>query len=231
MQKLTSLTVIAIPTHLHFDHVGNLEEFGNVWLPDTPALRAQVRDGWFVEPPAQYLVRSGIHYRVSDWFKDGQSLNLGDRTVTLLSIPGHTVDSIGVLDAGGMRLFSGDIVNRMVSLVDVPGSDVNAMAASLARLVRLAKPGAIACEAHAEAPLTWEELNQLAQGVAEIAAGHAKSTPMCLGGAPTRRYTIAVFPILLPATSDATLPPFGPVTETIDWEGGACDKAGTSHLR
>lgn len=223
--------MIAIPTHLHFDHVGNLEEFGNVWLPDTPALRAQVRDGWFVEPPAQYLVRSGIHYRVSDWFKDGQSLNLGDRTVTLLSIPGHTVDSIGVLDAGGMRLFSGDIVNRMVSLVDVPGSDVNAMAASLARLVRLAKPGAIACEAHAEAPLTWEELNQLAQGVAEIAAGHAKSTPMCLGGAPTRRYTIAVFPILLPATSDATLPPFGPVTETIDWEGGACDKAGTSHLR
>jgi hydroxyacylglutathione hydrolase len=229
VEKLTSLPVIAIPTHLHFDHVGDLEEFGNVWLLDTPALRAQVKDGWFVEPPGQYLVRSGIRYRVRSWFKDGQTLNLGDRTVTLLSIPGHTEESVGVLDAGGTRLFSGDIVNRMVSLVDVPGSDVSAMARSLARLVRLAKPGAVAYEAHAEAPLTWAELNQLAHGVAEIAAGRATWTPMCLGGVPTRRYAVGAFPILLPATPDARLPPFGSVTETLDWEGGACEKTAASH--
>lgn len=228
VEKLTPLPVIAIPTHLHFDHVGDLEEFGNVWLLDTPALRAQVKDGWFIEPPAQFLVRSGIRYRVHNWFKDGQTLDLGDRTLTLLSIPGHTADSVGVLDAGGKRLFTGDIVNRMVSLVDVPGSDVNAMALSLARLVQLAKAGAVAYEAHAEAPLTWVELNQLARGVAEIAAGTARSTPICLAGVPTRRFTVGAFPILLPATAGATLPPFESVTETLDWDGGACGKTAMS---
>lgn len=222
VEKLTSLPVIAIPTHLHFDHVGDLEEFADVRLLDTPKLRAQVHDGYFVEPPAQYLLRNPFRYPVHGWVKDGQSLDLGNRKVRIFSTPGHTPDSLSVLDTGGTRLFTGDIVNRIVTLCDVPGSDVHAMATSLRRLLRLAATGSLAYEAHSEMPLTWTELQQLSRGISEIAAGKATSIPMCLGGAPMRRFNVGAFPIVLPVSADAPLPPLGSVTETLDWEGGAC---------
>jgi len=113
-------------------------------------------------------------------------------------------------------------VNRVVTLCDVPGSDIHAMAASLHRLLELAPPGSPAYEAHSETPITPAELEQLAAGVAAIADGHATSKPMCLGGTPMLRYDVGAFPFVLPTASGATLPPLGSVTETLDWLGGAC---------
>ena len=47
VKALTSLPTVALPSHLHFDHIGNLPRFEEVALPDLPALRAQTRDGRF----------------------------------------------------------------------------------------------------------------------------------------------------------------------------------------
>jgi glyoxylase-like metal-dependent hydrolase (beta-lactamase superfamily II) len=221
--SLTPLPVVAIPSHLHFDHVGDLEEFDDVRLLDTPALRAQVHGGYFVEPPSQYLLRTPFKYRVNGWVKDGQTIDLGGRTVRLLSTPGHTPDSVSVIDADGVRLFTGDIVNRMITLCDVPGSDVKAMAASLRRLLEFGRPGSLAYEAHSESPFMRSELEQLAAGIGAIAAGKATSTPMCLGGTPMRRFNVGPFPVVLPVSAEATLQPLGSVTETLDWEGGECN--------
>jgi hypothetical protein len=193
-----------------------------VRLLDTPALRAQVRGGYFVEPPSQYMLRNSFKYRVHGWIKDGQTIDLGGRTVRLLSTPGHTPDSVSLVDGDGSRLFTGDIVNRIITLVGVPGSDVTAMAASLHRLLEAGHAGTVAYEAHAEAPISWLELQQVASGVAAIAAGNAAWTPTCLGGTPMRRFIVGVFPFVLPMPGGPTQPPLGSVTETIDWEGGAC---------
>ena len=224
VQRLTSLPVIAIPSHLHFDHVGDLEEFADVRLLDTPALRAQVHDGYFVEHPSQYMLRSPFKYQVHGWIKDGQTIDLGGRTVRLLSTPGHTPDSVSLVDRHGDRLFTGDLVNRVVTLCAVPGSDVKAMAASLYRLLHLGHPGSLAYEAHAEAPLTWSELEQLASGIAAIAAGRqSASSQICLGGTPMRRFTVGPFPILLPLPGGAVQAPLASVTQEVDFEGGECN--------
>jgi len=222
VRSLTPLPVLVIPSHLHFDHVGDLQEFDDVELLDTPALRAQVQDGIFVEPPEQYLLRTPKRYRVKGWIADGQTIELGGRAIQLLSTPGHTPDSVSLVDASHHRLFTGDIVNRIVTLVDVPGSDVHAMAASLHRLLELGPPGALAYEAHSEKPITPVELKMLAAGIGRIAAGQATSKPMCLGNVPMLRYDVGVFPIVLPTASGATLPPLGSSTETLDWLAASC---------
>ena len=219
---LTSLPVTAIPSHLHFDHVGDLEEFSDVRLLDKPALRAQVHGGYFVEPPLQYMLRNPFKYRVHGWIKDGETIDLGARTVRLLSTPGHTPDSVSLVDGDGARLFTGDIVNRIITLVGVPGSDVQAMAASLRRLLGYGHEGTLAYEAHAEAPLSWAELQQVTRGVGEIAAGRAVSTPSCLGNTPMRRYLVGDFPFVLPVPGGPDQPPLGSVIETLDWDPGAC---------
>jgi len=222
VRSITTLPVLVIPSHLHLDHIGDLHEFDDVRLLDTPALRAQVHDGYFVEPPEQSLLRGSKPYRVNGWIADGQSIELGGRAIRLLSTPGHTPDSVSLIDASHKRMYTGDIVNRMVTLVDVPGSDVNAMAASLRRLLELGPAGAPAYEAHSEKPIEPAELKMLAAGVAEIAAGHATSKPMCEGNVPMLRYDVGAFPFVLPTASGATLPPFGSMTETLDWLGPPC---------
>jgi glyoxylase-like metal-dependent hydrolase (beta-lactamase superfamily II) len=222
VRSITTLPVLVIPSHLHLDHIGDLREFDDVRLLDTPALRAQVHDGYFVEPPEQSLLRTSKPYRVNGWIADGQTIELGGRAIQLLSTPGHTPDSVSLIDASHKRMFTGDIVNRMVTLVDVPGSDVNAMAASLRRLLQVGPAGAPAYEAHAERPIQPAELKMLAAGVAEIAAGHATSKPMCEGNVPMLRYDVGSFPFVLPTASGATLPPFGSMSETLDWLAPAC---------
>src|ERR1700730_16418083 len=144
VQGLTSLPVVAIPTHLHFDHVGDLEEFSDVRLLDTPALRAQVRDGYFMETADQYQVRGSIKYRVQGWIKDGDTVDLGGRSVRLLSTPGHTPDAVSLVDTEHGHLFTGDLVNREITLCAVPGSDVKAMAGSLRRLLKEGRTGSVA---------------------------------------------------------------------------------------
>jgi hypothetical protein len=65
----------------------------------------------------------------------------------------------------------------------------------------------------------------LASDIADIAAGRAKSRPMCLAGIPMLRYDVGAFPIVLPTASGALLTPLGSATETLDWLGGACPAA------
>jgi hydroxyacylglutathione hydrolase len=223
VQRLTLLPVIVIPSHLHFDHVGDLEEFRDVRLLDTPALRAQVRDGYFVETTPQYQLRGSIKYRVRGWIKDGQTIDLGGRSVRLLSTPGHTPDSVSLVDGNGERLFTGDLVNRIATLCAVPGSDVNEMAGSLQRLLAFGRPDGVAYEAHAEAPLTRAELEQLASGIADIAAGRAiPSTRVCLGGTPMRRFSVGSFPVFLPVPGRPVQPPLSSVTQELNFQGDAC---------
>ena len=38
VNALTAKPVAVLPTHLHFDHLGGLARFDEVWLPDTSTL-------------------------------------------------------------------------------------------------------------------------------------------------------------------------------------------------
>lgn len=223
VRSITHLPLVVIPSHLHFDHVGDLHEFDDVRLLDTPGLRAQARGGYFTEQSPQYMLRGTERFRVHGWVKDGERIDLGNRSVQVISTPGHTPDSVSILDESDRRrMFTGDLVNRLVTLCNVPGSDVHAMADSMRRLMTLAPPGSVAYEAHAEEPLTPDELKHLDAGLPLIAGGKAASVPSCLGGLPMRRFNIGEFAILLPLEGGKSMKPLGSATETIDWLATAC---------
>ena len=224
VQTLTHLPLIVIPSHLHFDHVGDLAEFSDVRLLDTPPLREELHNGELVETPNQLLLKSGIRYRVAGWIKDGESIDFGERTVTLLSTPGHTPDSVSILDAGGKRLFTGDLIGHGVTLVDVPGSDLHEMSGTLHRLLRIAPNAELAYEAHSEKPFTRTELQQFAAGVDEIASGRAQWKSSCLGGVAMKQFIVAGYPVLLSAVPGQDLQPLNSSTETLDWLGSACTR-------
>lgn len=225
VDRLTSLPVMVVPSHLHFDHVGDLDEFSDVRLLDRPELRAQVRKGQFVEATRQYMLRDvTFGYPVRGWIKECAKIDLGGRIVQLLSTPGHTPDSVTLIDGGGARLFTGDLVNRVATLYAVPGSDVVAAAASLHRLLQLGRAGSLVFEAHAEAPLTWTEMRQLADGIGAIADGRGgPSTRICLDKTPMKRLTIGPFPVLLTTEGGPAQAPLESATQVLDFGGNACN--------
>lgn len=84
------------------------------------------RTQWSVHPPTPTATIS-----------DDEVIDLGNRTVRVLHTPGHTPDSVCLFDDATGILFGGDTVNSGPIYAHEPDSDLDAFAASTARLASL----------------------------------------------------------------------------------------------
>ncbi|MDQ1634804.1 MAG: hypothetical protein QOJ32_1613 [Frankiaceae bacterium] len=84
--------------------------------------------------PELWRPRPGI---VAHELHDGDVLDLGGRSLTVLHTPGHSPDSVCFLDDRDGLLFGGDTLNTGPIYAQMPDSDVEAFARSTARLAEL----------------------------------------------------------------------------------------------
>jgi glyoxylase-like metal-dependent hydrolase (beta-lactamase superfamily II) len=158
---------VLILTHAHLDHMGSAHEFSHVWAHplepvDDPApgslhgpvLAAQM-DLAGILPPVLLTARPHSDYHPGTYrvppakrtraLTDGDLVDLGDHTLTVLHLPGQSPGSIALFDESDGTLFSGDVVYDDVLLDYLPGSDTKQYALSLQRLhdlpARLTHPG------------------------------------------------------------------------------------------
>jgi glyoxylase-like metal-dependent hydrolase (beta-lactamase superfamily II) len=113
-ESLTELPITFVPSHFHYDHVGNQVSFERVAVVDLPYLRERAPDGRLQLGFAEHLgAAEGIEapiLEVDEWLAPGGTLALGERTLRVLHTPGHTEDSISILDLESGALFSGDFL-------------------------------------------------------------------------------------------------------------------------
>ncbi|WP_433124724.1 MBL fold metallo-hydrolase [Micromonospora sp. CA-240977] len=151
-------------THAHLDHVGGAAEFADraahpaeaeVLAAGVPAslYGAELYDRLGIdaagEPvpelmidvlpdpgydPAAYRIAPLTLHRLLD---DGDRVDLGDRTLTVLHLPGHTPGSIALLEERTGTLYSGDIIYEGALIDDLPNSDVAAYRRSMESLADL----------------------------------------------------------------------------------------------
>jgi glyoxylase-like metal-dependent hydrolase (beta-lactamase superfamily II) len=137
-RSLTPLPLEVLPSHLHFDHTGNLQHFDAVALPSLPALQTQARAN---------TMRLGLYqslgfvegfgrpaFHVSRWITPGTQIDLGGRRLELVSVPGHTPDSVVLYDRDADRLFAGDFIYPSDIYAFLPGADLASYAASARRV-------------------------------------------------------------------------------------------------
>jgi glyoxylase-like metal-dependent hydrolase (beta-lactamase superfamily II) len=156
VEKLTRLPVTVLNSHTHFDHVGGNREFTDVRNLDLPFSRASAR-GDVGEALREYArdtlaedrvcgpLPQGVTSReyampawtVSTFIKDGDRLELGGRTLEVVATPGHTPDSISLLDAANGFLFTGDTFYVGEVFLWAPETDARRYAESIARLAAL----------------------------------------------------------------------------------------------
>lgn len=153
VRSLTDRPVTVINTHSHYDHVG-----GNYQFPEIAALRtdygvasaagkpnAAVRDeasaGALCQPlPPGVTAENHVirPFSVVRWLADGYRLDIGGREIELLAVPGHSPDSIALLDRTSGLLWTGDTYYPGDIWLFDPDTDYAAYYRSIERLAALA---------------------------------------------------------------------------------------------
>src|SRR5579863_5995056 len=91
---LTKLPVTLIVSHLHFDHLGGVAAFKHVGMIDLPETRADVSGAVFKPSRYEYMGffdhRAAPSFGVGEWLAPDGVIDLGGRSLRLLSTPGHT---------------------------------------------------------------------------------------------------------------------------------------------
>ena len=128
VRTLTKLPLITLPSHLHFDHTGNLHRFQDIVLADLPVLRACMRDDLL--HATDDLFRGFLEgmvwkpVKISQWLPIGRRIDLGGRHLEVLHTPGHSPDSISLFDREANLLFAADFIYPGPLYAQVPGADL-----------------------------------------------------------------------------------------------------------
>jgi hydroxyacylglutathione hydrolase len=226
VRSLTRLPILVVPSHLHFDHIGRIQEFSHVEILATEILRGEMTADVLTLNAGQCLLREICSFHVAGWLRDGERIDLGDRSVSILSTPGHTPESVTVVDLQRRRMFTGDLMNRGGTLYDVPGSDLKEAVKSLSRLEALARKRYIAYEAHSEQAIVPAEFLKTSQGILDAIAGRANGKSVCLDGVAARQFDVNGYIVVLPSGNGERLKPLASNTAEIDWRDGVCATEG-----
>ena len=208
--QLTKLPITVLNSHTHNDHVSGNWQFGTIYSMDTDFSRqnaiGSVADAQAEIAPGEIcgqLPKNFDHktyrtqpWQISQYIHDGDKLDLGVRTIEILSTPGHTPDAISLLDRANQLLFTGDTYYPATIWLFRPETDFDAYAKSIAHLAALAPQIKTVLGAHNIPVAPPSVLADLVTAFADLRAGKSTCKPDSPG---KQRCTIRNFTFLVHA--------------------------------
>lgn len=189
VESLTRRPVTVLNSHTHYDHMGGNFEFEAILGVDDP-YALENADGWSHESVAGEVTPEAFRaeklpgfdasrYRVrpfqtTRFVDDGHVVDLGDRRLEVLRLPGHSPDSLALLDRGRGQLFSGDTFYEGPIWLYFPGTDLDAYARSVARLAALAPSLETVFPAHLTPVASPRRLVDLRDALARVRGGRTR---------------------------------------------------------
>lgn len=151
VEKITSLPIMVVTTHVHWDHIGGhrfFEEFGvheeeKEWIMDKfplplSVVKQNLLDGNCDFPKSfdieDYNIFSGIPQQI---LQDGDEIDLGNRKVEVLHTPGHSLGHCCFYEAEKGYLYSGDLIYKGCLDMFYPTTNPELFAQSIERVSKL----------------------------------------------------------------------------------------------
>jgi glyoxylase-like metal-dependent hydrolase (beta-lactamase superfamily II) len=196
VQGLTPLPVSVLNSHTHNDHVGDNWQFQGVQSDDIYAMdtaftrasakgsrddaQAEIKPDQLCGPlPAGFDARTYATrpFKVTHWLHGGDTIDLGGRVLKVITTPGHTPDSISLLDQAHGLLFTGDTYYRGLIYLYRPETDLDAYEASLKKMVALAPGLKLLLPAHNVPEGSPADLQRQLTAFRKVRAGQVKPEP------------------------------------------------------
>lgn len=190
--QLTDHEVLVLNSHSHYDHIGGNHEFSNIaglddartqqradhGVPTDEVIEFVSGDWLWKDPPADftpadYRVRP---YTITQTIADGMVIDLGDRHLEVLHTPGHSTDSICLLDRQQRLLFTGDTFYLAPLYAHLEGSNIDDYIESAARLGALQTDVDYLLTAHNVPVVAGSYLGRLNAAFAAIQSGRVTFT-------------------------------------------------------
>jgi glyoxylase-like metal-dependent hydrolase (beta-lactamase superfamily II) len=188
--RLTKLPVIVLNSHTHFDHTGGNAEFSDILAEDT-AFTDKNAQGIASEYSRDTLAPERIcgqlpagvkkdsysmrPFKISRRVKDGEKLDLGGRKLEIIFTPGHTPDSLCLLDRKNGLLFTGDTFYPGPVYLFTEETDFKAYVRSVNLLASLTPIVKLLLPAHNVPVADPKFLTALQAAVRQVESGKAKS--------------------------------------------------------
>lgn len=220
VDELSSVPLIVINTHTHFDHIGDNWRFEqsllgvrcNFSTKDydelTADAQADIQDGlirWEHVPDdfdrKSYRIKP---FSITKYISDGEVINLGDdRNIIIYFTPGHTPDSLSLLDVRERLLFIGDTFYRGPVYLYRPETNLEDYIKSLERLIAITK------DQHVEAIIPAHNipivdpsfLTMALEGIRKVTQGKVighKTTDQSFTEYPFEQFSFLINPLKIP---------------------------------
>ena len=199
--ELTDKKVEVVNTHTHFDHIGDNAQFVSIAVFDSEEAIAVMTGGanhqrlvrniegdsvWKPWPktfdPNNYEIKPAAPTKL---LHDGDVVDLGDRQLEVIHAPGHTPDSIVLLDKRNGILFTGDVYYPAPMYVYLPNSNLDDYVITMAKLAALVPDLKYVYPAHNEPVMDPGELVKAAAALQKVKDG---SHPYQVDSKGLRRY-------------------------------------------
>ena len=123
VDQLTNLPVIVINTHSHFDHVSGNYQFDNIYGVDIPFTLNNAKgrdhsanagnmtaDTFWKNVPEDFSADTYENkpYEISKYLVDGEIIDIGGRPIEVAFAPGHSPDSLILVDKNNRMMMTGD---------------------------------------------------------------------------------------------------------------------------
>ena len=189
VNQLTTLPVIVLNSHTHYDHIGSNFQFKTIYALDTaytlersrgsePAAVAEfLSEGWvWKDLPEGFDIAAfrSRPFAISKIVGEGDVIDLGGRSLEILWTPGHAPDSICLIDRANRLLLTGDTFYLAPLYTHIPASSFDDYVRSAERLAGLAGNIDFALTSHNVPVVESRYMTALGAAFADIKSGKAK---------------------------------------------------------
>jgi len=189
VDELTDLPTTLLLSHFHFDHNQNIEEFDRVAFPEIPFLQQEVSaDGiYHFTDHDLFLGSHPEQVHIEEWLPLGEDIDLGNRIVQLVNIPGHTRESVAIIDKTNKLAFLGDFLyNGALFVFDA--NDLPIYSQSVDQLVSILDSGYRLFGAHGQPEVAFANLQKLKGFIACVTGSTCIGTQTSVFGYPVLYY-------------------------------------------